>query len=131
MTDRTGGCLCGAVRYRLTGPLEDVLHCHCENCRRTTGNFVAAARVASNTIDVVDDDDDLTWYRLAYARYGFCRRCGSTLFWVGSDDETRTSVMAGGMDSAEGLELGGVWFAGEAQGHNVVPDHVPRFEGNG
>lgn len=130
-TDRTGACLCGGVSYRLTEPLADVLHCHCENCRRVTGNFVAAARIATAAIDVTDAGDHLTWYRLPYARYGFCERCGSTLFWVGADHEGSTSLMVGSLDSADGLRLGGVWFAADAQGHHVLPGHVPHFDGNG
>lgn len=131
MRHRTGGCLCGAVTYRLTEPLADVLHCHCENCRRITGNFVAAARIATAAVDVTDPDGHLTWYRLPYARYGFCRGCGSTLFWVGADHEETTSLMVGPLDSGGGLRLGGVWFADEAQSHHVLPDHVPQFRGNG
>ena len=39
MTDvATGGCLCGAVRYQVHGPLRDVLICHCVECRRWHGN---------------------------------------------------------------------------------------------
>ncbi len=129
--ERTGGCLCGAVTYRLTEPLADVLHCHCENCRRTTGNFVAAARVASAAIEVSDAEDSLTWYHLPYARYGFCRHCGATLFWVSAETEETTSVMVGPLDSADGLRLGGVWYAHEAQAHHVLPDHVPHHHGNG
>jgi len=35
MTRETGGgCACGAVRYRVTGPLRPVIACHCESCRR-------------------------------------------------------------------------------------------------
>ena len=37
----TGGCLCGAVRYAVTGALRDVVGCHCSQCRRTTGHFLA------------------------------------------------------------------------------------------
>ena len=38
----TGGCLCGGVRYAVTGPLRDIIACHCEQCRRSSGHFVAA-----------------------------------------------------------------------------------------
>ena len=38
----TGGCLCGGVRYTVTGPLRDIVACHCEQCRRSSGHFVAA-----------------------------------------------------------------------------------------
>ena len=46
--DRTGQCLCGSVTYWAQRPLLPVRHCHCENCRRTSGNFVAASRSATS-----------------------------------------------------------------------------------
>ena len=36
-----GGCLCGAVRYEIRGPLRGVIACHCSQCRRTSGHYVA------------------------------------------------------------------------------------------
>ena len=37
-----GRCLCGAVNYRVDGPLRPVVACHCGQCQRTSGHFVAA-----------------------------------------------------------------------------------------
>ena len=50
---KTGGCLCGAVRYRVDGPLDPVVACHCTQCRRSTGHHAAAtgARREDVTID--------------------------------------------------------------------------------
>ena len=43
MTDETclttGGCLCGAVRHKVSGPLRDVVNCPCSMCQRLHGNF--------------------------------------------------------------------------------------------
>lgn len=39
---REGGCLCGEVRYRVTGPMRDIIGCHCSQCRRTTGHYLPA-----------------------------------------------------------------------------------------
>ena len=47
----TGGCLCGAVRYRVDGSLRDVLICHCEECRRWNGHF--SANTAARREDLV------------------------------------------------------------------------------
>ena len=33
----TGGCMCGAVRYKASGEAVSVIHCHCLSCRRHTG----------------------------------------------------------------------------------------------
>ena len=32
-----GGCMCGAVRYRASGPPLWAVHCHCTDCRRAAG----------------------------------------------------------------------------------------------
>ncbi len=37
----TGGCLCGAVRYEVTGAPDWIAYCHCQSCRRQTGAAVA------------------------------------------------------------------------------------------
>ena len=37
---REGGCLCGAVRYRIQGAPNWVAHCHCNSCRRACGSVV-------------------------------------------------------------------------------------------
>jgi len=76
-----GGCLCGGVRYRLKGPLRDVIACHCSQCRRTSGHFVAATSIAADRLELLSDAT-LRWYESsATARRGFCSRCGGNLFW--------------------------------------------------
>ncbi len=52
----TGGCLCGGVRYEVRGNLRQVWGCHCSQCRRTSGNFVAATRVRSSDLAFVTAD---------------------------------------------------------------------------
>lgn len=115
---RTAGCLCGAVRYAVTGPIRDVFACHCHRCRRTSGNFVAASAAPTGAI-TFDADDTLRWYAPdddPGVEYGFCERCGSSLFFrvVGSDS---VSLMAGTFDDTAGLRTTEVWFADHAADH--------------
>lgn len=127
---RSGACLCGAIEFRVNGPLRPVLHCHCEHCRRFTGNFVAAT--GCPTVDLsVTDATMLRWHELEHSRYGFCARCGSSLFWVAADSPDHTSIMAGSLDEAGELELRAVWFSSEAQTHNLLDPSVQQFTGNG
>ncbi len=128
---RTGGCLCGAIDYRVSGPLRSVLHCHCENCRRITGNFMASSGCPTDALVVDDDDGALRWYDLGYAKYGFCTVCGSQLFWVGAEHQDHTSIAVGTIDDSAGLVVAGVWFSDEAQPHHELPANIPTFGGNG
>lgn len=130
-TPRTGGCLCGGVTYEAHGPFSDVLQCHCNNCRRLSGNFVAATRTATTNLTIQDHSDVFRWHDLDYAKYGFCSDCGATLFYRAADRPHLTSIMVGGLDDASGLRLGAVWFADEAQAHNSLPPGVPHHDGNG
>ena len=101
-----GGCLCGGVRYEIHGPLRDVIACHCSQCRKTSGHFVAATQ--SRTADLVlTESATLRWYlSSAEAERGFCMRCGGNLFWRPTGGEQGvTSIMAGTLDAPTGLRV--------------------------
>ena len=110
---RTGSCLCGAVKYEVTGTLRDVIACHCEQCRRQTGNYMSAT-AALDTDFRITETRGLKWYRSSNkARRGFCSECGSVLFWKG-DGSDYTSITAGSVDGATGLKLEGHIFCDNA-----------------
>lgn len=99
----TGGCLCGAVRYRLFGPLRDVINCHCGQCQRTHGNFAAYTRIKRSAF-AFDERQGLRWYNSSdRARRGFCKTCGGSLFWERLDGDS-ISVSAGSIDPPTGLK---------------------------
>jgi hypothetical protein len=101
-----GQCLCGGVRYEVTGPLRDVIACHCSQCRRTSGHFVAASQAPTATLKFLSSET-LTWYESSpEARRGFCNRCGGNLFWrETAADQKNTSIMAGTLDTPTGLHI--------------------------
>jgi hypothetical protein len=100
----TGGCLCGAVRYEVRGPLRPVVACHCTQCRRMTGHFLAATAAREGDFTITREAG-LKWYRASKdARRGFCADCGSTLFWHGTGRDY-VSIAAGSIDGATGLKL--------------------------
>jgi len=102
MTVRTGGCLCGAVRYEAIGALRDVVVCHCRMCRKAHGHVGAYTASARDALRLVEARG-LKWYRSsAQARRGFCSECGATLFWDGDGRDTM-SIAAGTLDEPTGL----------------------------
>jgi len=82
MTPITGQCLCGAVRFRIHGPLAPVQVCHCTDCRRAQGTpFATNAPVRRDDVVFTSDTDTLTAYESTPGkRRWFCSRCGSPLY---------------------------------------------------
>jgi hypothetical protein len=95
--------MCGSVRYAIAGPLRPIIACHCLQCRKSSGHFVAAT--ACPTVALTIEGPTLQWFQSSEtAERGFCGRCGSNLFWrrIGSDS---TSVWAGSIDGPTGLKI--------------------------
>ena len=127
MTEATGSCLCGAVRYAVAGPLRPVSYCHCSQCRRTSGHYVAAT--ACNTEHLqMQNDEGLHWYRSSPdAERGFCSQCGSSLFWRSGRGQ-EISIMAGTLDTPTGLEAEEHIFAADASDYSRLDDELPHFD---
>ena len=125
----TGGCLCGAVRYEVRGPLRDVINCHCSMCQRLHGGFGPHSKAAKVNITITNDAG-LAWYKTsAVARRGFCRECGSGLFWEPFDQDA-TGIIAGSLDVPTGLKTIGHIFVGEKSDFYQITDAEPQFQGS-
>ncbi|WP_353532014.1 GFA family protein [Cognatishimia sp. WU-CL00825] len=99
-----GSCLCGKVSFEIQGDARDVMACHCSQCRKTSGHYVAATQV-NDTDLVIQGAANITWFESsASAKRGFCATCGSSLFWK-PNDRPRTSVHAGCLDNPTGLVM--------------------------
>lgn len=75
----TGGCHCGQLRYSVDAALDNVAHCHCSICRRTTGGIVttwATVPLASFRWTVGTPTEYAS--SASCIRY-FCPNCGSQL----------------------------------------------------
>ena len=133
MTDNkklsTGGCLCGAVRYEVIGPLRDVVNCHCSMCQRLHGSFGPHSKARKVNITVTKDDG-LAWYKTSeVAQRGFCRNCGSGLFWEPFELDA-TGIIAGTLDAPTELNTIGHIFVGEKSDFYEINDDAPQFEGS-
>ena len=122
-----GGCLCGAVRYEVLGPLRDVVNCHCSMCQRLFGSFGAHSKAKKADITVTRGDG-LKWFATSQrAQRGFCSVCGCTLFWE-PEEQDATGIVAGTLDQPTGLKTIGHIFVGEKPDFYDLADDVPKFE---
>jgi hypothetical protein len=119
-----GGCQCRGVRYEVRGNLRDVIACHCVQCRRTSGHFVAATACRRGSFTVVKSDT-LKWYvAVPGYRRGFCGECGSSLFFEEVGGE-RISIAAGSLDEPQGLKIAAHIFVSEAGDYYKIDSSAP------
>ena len=122
-----GRCLCGGITFSTSGELRPVINCHCHRCRRFTGHHLAATSAASARITLEDPGGLLRWYAVPGAAYGFCSRCGSSLFWRGDEEPDRLSIGAGVLDPPTGLTTEQAWWVSEASDYHerpAIPEHA-------
>ena len=97
---RTGGCQCGAVRFRINGKLGRASICHCRMCQKQFGSFFGAF--------VSTPKDGVEWTREEPSFFnssinverGFCPRCGTPLVWRSPDV---MDIAIGAFDEREDL----------------------------
>ncbi|MEX6507527.1 GFA family protein [Jiella sp. M17.18] len=96
-------CLCGGVR--IDADFEDVAvnACHCDTCRRWTSGPFLSLHGAENV--VLAGTDLLTVYKSSqWGERGFCKACGSALFWR-SHDEAIYAISAAAVDNLGDVEM--------------------------
>jgi len=121
----SGGCLCGAVRYEVAGPLRDVVECHCEMCRRTHGHIGAYTAASKESLRITESRG-LKWYASSsFARRGFCSECGGSLFWERTSGEL-ISIAAGTLDGPTGLRTTLQIFVASAGDYYPLRSDIPQ-----
>ena len=122
----SGSCLCGRVSLSIEKLNRHVIACHCQQCRKQTGHFVAATR-ADNSQLSIEGAENLTWYKASEdAERGFCRHCGSLLIWR-ELNSSHTSIMAGCLDKPTGLTIERHIFADDKGDYYELDDGLPVF----
>lgn len=78
-TAHSGGCQCGAVRFRVKGQLGGASICHCRMCQKAFGNFFAPF-VGSGTAELEWTRGTRKLFRSSnHVERGFCADCGTPL----------------------------------------------------
>lgn len=125
---KTGSCLCGAVKFEVNGKLRPTIACHCTQCRKQTGSYMSATSCADKEL-VLTRQDGLKWFRSSpEAQRGFCKECGSVLFWKQDGSDT-TSISAGAIDGASGAPLEGHIFCESAGDYYEIAGGEYRKDG--
>jgi hypothetical protein len=129
IAQHTGSCLCGGVTFSVRGKIRDVVWCHCGQCLHWHGHF--GGYTASTWPDIeLRGTDKIAWYDSSdTARRGFCRDCGSSLFWEAARRQY-VSIAAGALDQPTGLVTARHIFAEDKGDYYRIADDAAQSLGS-
>ena len=122
-----GRCDCGAVSFEVEAVRETVTICHCGQCRRTSGHLWASTHAAYDAVNFTNDHG-LEWYSSSdFAKRGFCKSCGSSLFYRMNNEEG-IGIAAGCLDLPTNLQIGKHIFVKDKGDFYEIADDAPQIE---
>lgn len=129
----TGGCACGSIRYASSRPARHMGNCHCRDCQQATGSaYFPAVLVKASDFEL--EKGEPSWFertadRGHVMRRGFCRDCGSPLFFVNGARQGTMLLYAGSLDDPSWYRPSRDIFVKSAQPWDLMHPELPKSEG--
>ena len=124
-----GSCLCGSVRYEVTGELGDFGYCHCRSCQKASGSAHAAnCPVDRYAFRLITGADVLREFESSPGKLrAFCSRCGSPIYTylVSNNDVLR--IRLGTLDTPFAKQPQAHTFVAEKALWDPIDDRIPQF----
>ena len=122
-----GRCECGKVKFNVDTPRETITICHCSQCRRTSGHLWASTHAPYDRVEFLNDEG-LEWFTSSdTAKRGFCKHCGSSLFYR-MNDEDGIGIAAGCLESPTRMHLGKHIFVASKGDYYDISDEAPQLD---
>lgn len=128
-----GGCLCGAVRYRVKADPVRASACHCTSCQRRTGSaFGVGAYFRGEDVEILRGELKTYEYRSdetqRWLRTEFCVNCGGTVTWTAEALPGMRAIAGGSFDDPKWLRVERFGWMRSALPWVVAPPGVECFE---
>lgn len=125
-----GGCLCGKVRFEITGEIQNIIYCHCSQCRKAQGSaFAVNGYVNKNEFRFIQGEDELTGYESTPGQIKyFCKNCGSPIMskTISEPDKVRIRLGTIETDIIE-RPIGHIFVTSKANWEQIEGD-LPQYE---
>jgi hypothetical protein len=126
----TGGCACGAIRYKVTAEPVVMFNCHCRDCQRASGGpYGAVLYVPVNAFKITKGEPryySTSSEAVGHNKRGFCAECGSRLF-CGVTDEGQ-GILASSLDEPSLFHPQFDIFTSDAQPWDHMNPKSKKFE---
>ena len=125
-----GGCLCGAIRYRVKSLPIALSLCHCNSCRRAAGApSVAWVVLHSNALEFVTGTPQLFRSSPGVVR-GFCGQCGTSLTYQRELEPDTIDITTASLDRADDFAPTRETWTGEKLAWEALNGAAPTFAGS-
>ena len=128
-----GGCLCGAVRYRVTEEPYLAGICHCNQCKKRTGSALAVAgyfdesavQIKGGALKTYEfrSDESNRWVKSE-----FCSTCGTNVSWTAEFFPGSRGIHVGTFDDPNWIKPAAQYFTRSSMNWMVLPADVAAFE---
>lgn len=126
-----GSCLCGEVRYEITGNLGIFQYCYCSRCQKFTGSVHASnLLVAAEHFRWISGESLVSYYAPKETKHfatAFCKQCGSSLPWLGKSGKA-VVIPAGTLDTNPSIAPFQNIFCGSKAGWYKAPSELPEYD---
>jgi hypothetical protein len=118
MAERHGRCLCGAVTFTAEITSHGVAVCHCDTCRKWTTSPLMTVE-HKGAVSFTGGENIGIYKSSSFAERGFCKRCGSALFWKMTDSADYW-LSAGALDETGDLTFGEEFHLGDKPAYYAI-----------
>jgi len=127
-----GGCLCGKIRFSISGKSYGSGQCYCPDCRKTCGGGPSNAFVISRDSLSIDQGEPKTFDSTSHSgnrsTRAFCPDCGTPLFGSKSSSPGTIAVMVGALDDDADFRPQAISWASTAPEWANLDEDLPKFD---
>ena len=123
-------CICGNIKVTVNSELPEMHACHCSLCRKSSGHYGVGVDVDRAKVEI-SGKENITWYQTSdWARRGFCKTCGTPLFFDPLDKEKIKwiGITMGCFENPTGTKLVEHIFVKDKGDYYELNDGLPQFE---
>jgi len=125
----TANCLCGGVKFHLSGELASIQVCHCVQCRKAQGTaFACNIPIARADFHFDSGADLLTEYESSPGKKrAFCSRCGSPIYSRRDAQPDALRIRAGLINEPLAVRPVAHFYTAHQANWWAIADQLPRF----
>ena len=127
----SGSCICGSIRYEISGEFRFFFHCHCGRCRKSTGTAHASNVILKpDTVAWTEGEELIGTFKVPDAKHfytAFCKNCGSPMPRI-SPDQSVAAIPAGTLDTSPDLKPTARIFYASRTGWSCDAGELPTWD---